>query len=99
MLNSGFDNLTFSSDPNIFPDENIKPIFTECSSIKTQFNEAYLPISIDSMYYDIVKINKLTNNKYFTLATLRLNKASLPEHFNDVPLLNHFFDIISIYEH
>ena len=48
QLNSSFDNFSFSSDTNIFPDENLKHFLTEWNSIETPLNDADHPVSIDS---------------------------------------------------
>ena len=86
LINSGFNNFCFFSDTNIFPDEDLKSIFTKCNSIETLFNDSDHPISIDSKYHDINDFNKL----------------SLSKHFEDLQnllsLLKHSFDITGISE-
>ena len=54
-----FDNLLFSKDTQIFPDENLNLLFTDSNSIDTPFNDPDHPVSIDSKYYDINNFNKL----------------------------------------
>ena len=103
LINSGCNNFRFSSDTNIFPDENLKSFFTKCNSIETPFNDSDHPVSIDSKSHDINDFNKLNINKNSSLATLHLNIASLSKHFEDLQnflsLLKHSFDIIGISEH
>ena len=48
LINPGFNSFRFSSDTNIFPDENLKSIFTKCNSIETLFNDSDHLVSIDS---------------------------------------------------
>ena len=103
LINSGCNNFRFSSDTNIFPDENLKSFFTKCNSIETPFNDSDHPVSIDSKSHDTNDFNKLNINKNSSLATLHLNIASLSKHFEDLQnflsLLKHSFDIIGISEH
>ena len=103
FINSCFNNFRFSSDTNIFPDENLKSFFTKCNSIETLFNDSDHPVYVDSKYHDINNFNKLNINKNSSLATLHLNNASLSKHFEDLQnllsLLKLSFDIIRISEH
>ena len=71
LINSGFNNFCFSSDANIFPNENLKSFFTKRNSIETPFNDSDHPASIDSRYHDINNFNKLSINKNSSLATLQ----------------------------
>ena len=103
LINSGFNNFGFSSDTNIFADENPKSFFTKCNYIETPFNDSGHPVSIYSKYHDINDFNKLNINKNSSLATLHLNIALLSKHFEDLrnflSLLKHSFDITGISEH
>ena len=103
LINSGCNNFRFSSDTNIFPDENLKLFTTKCNSIETPFNDSDHPVFINSKYHDIKDFNKLNINKNSSLAILHLNIASLNKHFEDLrnflSLLRHSFDIIAISEH
>ena len=83
LINFGFNN--FSSDTNIFPDENLKSFFTKCNSIETPFNDSDHLVSIDSKYHDINNFKKININKKSSLATLHLNIASL--RFTKLPVL------------
>ena len=98
LINSDFNNFLFFKDTNIFQDENLNSLFTECNSIETPFNDSNHPESIDFKYYDINNFNKLSINKNSSFPTLRLNIASLSEQ-NFWSLLKHYFDIIGISEH
>ena len=94
LINSGFNNFRFSSDTNIFPDENLPSFFIKSNSIETLFNH---PFPTDSKYHDINAFNILNINKNSSLATLHLNIALLSKHFEDLQnflsLLKHPFDI------
>ena len=81
LINSGFSNFHFSSDKNIFLDENLQSFFIKCNSIDTPFNDSDHPVFIDSKCHDINDFNKLNKNKNSSLATLHLNIASLSSHF------------------
>ena len=90
-MNSGFDHFTFSSEINIFPNENLKTFFIEGNSTETSFDEVDHPVSINSKYYDINDYNNLTSN---TPSTLKW------KHFDvSHDLLDHYFSIIEISEH
>ena len=52
LVNPGFNNFRFSSDTNIFPDENLKSFFTKCNSIETPFNDSDHSVSIDSKHFE-----------------------------------------------
>ena len=52
LLNSAFNNFPFSSDTNIFSEENVKTYFRECNSIEAPFNDADHPVFVDSKYYN-----------------------------------------------
>ena len=84
LINSGFNNFRFSSDTNIFPDENLNSFFTNCNSIEILFNDSDHPVFTDSKYHDINDFNKLIINKNSSLATLHLNIASLSKNFEDL---------------
>ena len=103
LINSGFNNFEFSSDTTVFPDENLKQLFTKCNSIETPFNDADHPLSIDSKCCDINDFNSIHINKNSSFAVLHLNIASLSKHFDDLKnllsLLKYSFDIIGISEH
>ena len=51
LINSDFNNFRFSSDTNIFPEENLKSFFTKCNSIEAPFNNSDHPVCIDSKYH------------------------------------------------
>ena len=63
LINFGFNNFRFSSDTDIFPDENLKSFFTKCNSIEAPFNDFDHPVFINSSYLDINYFNKLNINK------------------------------------
>ena len=100
LINSGFNNFRFSSNTNIFPNENRKSFFRKCNSLETPFNDSDHPVSIESKYHDINDFNKLNINKNSSLGTLHLSVASLSKHFVDLQkfltLLKHSFDIRGI---
>ena len=102
-INSGFNNLCFSSDTNFSQMKILNHFFTKFNSIETPFNDSDHPVSIDSKSHDTNDFNKLNINKNSSLATLHLNIASLSKHFEDLQnflsLLKHSFDIIGISEH
>ena len=83
LINSGFNNFRFSSDTNIFSDENLKSFFTKCKKFNDHHHSDH-PASIDSKYHDINDFNKLNIKKNSSLATLHLNIASLSKHFDDL---------------
>ena len=74
-----FNDFTFSSDTNIFPDKNLKKNFTECNSIATPVNDSAHPVSMDSKYHEISYYNRLTIDKNSTLATFHLNMKGITE--------------------
>ena len=100
---SGSYNFTFFNDTNIFPDENLKTIFTECNSMEKLLNYTDNAVSTDSKYYGIDNINKSTISKNSAFSKLHLNIALLSKHFdnshNSLALLNHFPNIIRTSEH
>ena len=48
FTNSGFNNFCFSSDTNIFPDENLKSLFIKRNSKESLFNDSDHPVSLNS---------------------------------------------------
>ena len=98
-----FSKQSNSIDTNIFPDENLNSIFTECNLIETSFNDSNHPVSIDSKYYDINDFGKLNRNKNSSFVTLHLTTASLWKNVDDLQnflsLLKYSFDIAEISEH
>ena len=52
LVYPGFNNFRFSSDTNIFPDENLKSFLTKCNSIETPFNDSDHSVSIDSKHFE-----------------------------------------------
>ena len=50
LINFVFNNFCFSSDTNIFPDENLKSFFTNLYRIESPFNDSDHPVSIDFKY-------------------------------------------------
>ena len=62
MLNSGFNDFTFSNDTNIVPDNNLRLYFTEYNSIETPFIDVDHLGYVDSKYY-INDFSKLTIKK------------------------------------
>ena len=102
LIDSGFNNIHFSSDTKIFSGENLRPFFAKGNSLETPFNNSDHPVSIDTKCYDINDFNKLIINKNSSLATPHLNTDSLSKHLEDLqkfPILKHSFDIIGISEH
>ena len=79
LINSGFNSFRFSSDTNIFQNENLKSFFTKCSSIEAPFNNSDHPVSIDSKYHNINDFNKLNTDKTSSLATLHLKHCFVIE--------------------
>ena len=85
ILDSGFNCFIFSRDISIFQYEHLKTYLTEFNSIKTLFNDAGNPESIDDRYYADNDFNKIPVNKYSIRLTLHLNTVSLLKHLDNLP--------------
>ena len=62
--NSDFNSFGFSSDANIFPDENVNSFFTKFNCSETPFRNADHPVSLDSTYLEINDLYKLNIDKH-----------------------------------
>ena len=85
LVNSGFNNFCFSSDTNIFPDENLKSFFTKCNSIETPFNDSDHSVSIDSKHFeDLRNFLSLLKHSYDIIGVSqhKITKGSKNSAFN-----------------
>ena len=101
--------LPHITNPNIFPDPNIRLFVDNCAKVISHDNEFSsddldnIYSDISSKYYDVHDMNRLKLNSNGALNLCHLNIASLSKHFDDLhqtlSSLKKKFDIIGVSEH